>query len=339
MKAVRVHGPGDLRVEERPDPVPGDGEVLVAMEWGGICPADVSYWKHGRSGSALLRHPLILGHEVAGTVIGLGRHAQCAQIGQAVTFHPATLVGDGTMPPRMAGRTNLYSQVRYFGSAALAPHTDGGFSQLKAVRADQVRPLPEHVSTLEGALAEPLAVAMHAVERAGSLIGRDVLINGCGPLGSLLVAAARNAGARTVLAADVSYPARRIARAMGADAVVDPRDDDLPQDVEVVFEASGDPGALASVLRAAARGGVVVQVGHLPDTPVPSALADLVNRELSWVGSYGFVDEIDDAIDAIAQGLDVQAVVGGAFGIDAAETALRAADDPTIGGKIMIRLN
>ncbi|MCO7197363.1 alcohol dehydrogenase catalytic domain-containing protein, partial [Pseudonocardia sp. McavD-2-B] len=162
MRSVVVHGPGDLRVDERPDPAPAAGEVLVAMEWGGICGSDISYWRHGASGTATLRHPLVLGHEVAGRVAALGPGVEGPEPGTPVTVHPATLVGDRELPCRIAGRTNLHPRVRYFGSAAFDPHTDGGFSQLRCVPADQVRTLPDGVGTAHGALAEPLAVALHA---------------------------------------------------------------------------------------------------------------------------------------------------------------------------------
>lgn len=154
MRAVTVHGAEDLRVDELPDPVPGEGEVVVAVEWGGICGSDLAYWRHGRSGTAVLRDPLVLGHEIAGRVARVGPGVTGVEEGLPVTVHPAELVGDGRMPERLAGRTNLYPRVRYFGSAAFSPHTDGGFCDLKKVAARQLRPLPEGVDTRSGALAE-----------------------------------------------------------------------------------------------------------------------------------------------------------------------------------------
>ena len=265
------------------------------------------------------------------------------ELGQPVTVHPATLVGDGVLPERLAGRTNLYPQVRYFGSAAFHPHTDGGFVQHKVVRVDQLRPLPEGVDTAHGALAEPLAVAMHAVNRAGSLDslrGKDVLVNGAGPIGALVVAAAKHAGVRTVTASDVNAAALDVARAMGADATIDVSSTALPTDVELIFEASGSPPALGGVLHAAARGGTVVQVGNLPGAPSPAALGDLVTREITWIGSYRFVDEITDAIAAMAAGLDVTPLMTHTFGIDEAVTAMQVAGDPASGSsKVMLRLS
>jgi L-idonate 5-dehydrogenase len=340
MRAVVVHGAGDLRVDERPDPTPGPGEVLIAMEWGGVCGSDLSYWRHGASGTAVLSAPLVLGHEVAGRIVAVGAGVTGQEIGRPVTVHPAELVGDGCLPERIAGRTNLYPQIRYFGSAAFDPHTDGGFSELRVVRADQVRPLPEGVSTEHGALAEPLAVALHAVHRAGDLRGRDVVVNGAGPIGSLVVAAARYRGAATVVAADIADSSLAVARALGADETRNlAAGDTLPEDAELVFEASGAPAALGGVLRATARGGTVVQVGNLPGTAVPAVLGGLVTREISWVGAYRFVEEISDALQAMCDGLDVSPLITHRFDLDRAAEALAVAADRTSGsGKVMLRL-
>src|SRR6478735_3830438 len=248
MKAVVVHGAGDLRVDTLPDPTPAAGEVLISMEWGGICGSDLAYVRHGSSGTAVLKQPLVLGHEFAGRIAELGDGVTGLQVGQPVTVHPATLVGDGVLPDRLAGRSNLYPQIRYCGSAAFDPHTDGGFSELKVVRAQQIRVLPENVGTEQGALAEPLAVA----------------------LGSLVVAAAKYRGAATVTAADISAASLSVATAMGADTVLNlAAGENLPEDAELVFEASGAAAALGAALRATARGGTLVQVGNLPGTAVP----------------------------------------------------------------------
>jgi L-idonate 5-dehydrogenase len=341
MRAVVVHGPGDLRVAEAPAPVAGPGEVVLDVEWGGICGSDLSYWRHGASGTSVLTEPLVLGHEVAGRVRSLGPGVAGVDIGLPVTVHPATLAGDAVLPERLAGRTNLYPEVRYLGSAAFTPHTAGGFAEQMVVRTDQLRPLPDGVSTLQGALAEPLGVAMHAVNRAGDVRRRDVLVNGAGPIGSLVVAALKAAGARSVVAADLSAASLRIARAMGADATVDVgAGGALPTDVELVFEASGAPGVLGTVLQAVARGGTLVQVGNLPGEPAAAALGDLVTREITWVGSYRFVDEISDALAAMAAGLDVSPLITHRFGLAEADQAIRTAADRSTGSsKVMLQLS
>jgi L-idonate 5-dehydrogenase len=322
VKAVVVHGANDLRVDDLPDPVAREGEVLVAMEWGGICGSDISYWRNGSSGTAVLKHPLVLGHEVAGHIAGIGPGVSGLSVGQPVTVHPATASGG------------------YFGSAAFDPHTEGGFSELRVVRAEQIRALPSTVDTERGALAEPLAVAMHAINRAGDVRGRDVLVNGAGPIGSMVVAAAKYAGAATVTAADVADAPLKIAKAMGADGVINVgAGEDLPADVELVFEASGAAAALGAVLHATARGGTVVQVGNLPGKAVAASLGDLVTREISWIGSYRFVDEITDAVAAMENGLDVTPLITHRYPInEAAEAISVAADRNTGSGKVLLQL-
>ena len=338
MKAVVVHGAGDLRVDELPDPVAGPGEVVIAVEWGGICGSDISYWRHGGTGTAVLRHPLVLGHEIAGRIAALGPDVTGHEVGEPVTAHPSSLVGEFT---RTDGRTNLHPQVRYFGSAMFDPHTDGGFSQFRTVRAEQLRPLPDGVSTLQGALAEPLAVALHAVNRAGGVRGRDVVVNGAGPIGALVVAAAKFHGAASVTAVDVAASSLAIATAMGADEIRDlGGGDSLPEDAELVFEASGVPAALGGVLHATARGGTVVQVGNLPGAPAPAALGDLVTREITWIGSFRFVEEIGDALLALRDGLDVGPIVTHRFPLARAAEAMAVAADRASGSsKVMLELS
>lgn len=341
MKAVVVHAANDLRIDTLPDPVAGPGEVLIAMEWGGICGSDLAYYRHGSSGTAVLTQPLVLGHEMAGRIAALGAGVPDLTVGQAVTVHPATPVGDDELPERIAGRTNLYPQIRYCGSAAFDPHTDGGFSQLKVVRADQIRVLPDTVSTRHGSLAEPLAVALHAVDRVGDIRGREVLVNGAGPIGCLVVAAAKYRGAATVIAADLSESSLTVARAMGADKTVDlSAGEVLPADSALVFEASGAAGALGAVLHATARGGTLVQVGNLPGSAVSAVLGDLVTREITWIGSYRFVDEITDAVAALAAGLDVSPLITHTFDLEDAAAAMAVAGDRTTGSsKVLLRLS
>jgi L-idonate 5-dehydrogenase len=338
MKAVVVHGPGDLRVDERPEPAPGPGQVLIAVEWGGICGSDLSYWRHGASGPAVLKQPLILGHEIAGRIAATGSGVTGFAAGLPVTVHPAR-AADVPLPERLAGRTNLHREVRYLGSAACDPHTDGGFAEYVVVAADQVRPLPPGVSVQHGALAEPLAVALHAIHRAGGVRGREVLVNGAGPIGLLLVAAAKRLGATRVVSTDIASTALGIAKALGADETRNLADgESLPADAELVFEASGVPAALAGVLRSAARGGTVVQVGNLPGVPAPAALGELVSREISWIGSFRFIDEITDALVLLGDGLDLTPVISHTFELDQAAEALTAASEPG-SSKVMIRLS
>lgn len=347
MKAVVVHGKGNLRVEETADPVCGPDEVLVELAWGGICGSDIGYWKHGTSGTAVLSDPLVLGHEVSGRVASVGPEAAAAaaamgaDVGTPVTLHPATLVGDYQVAPELADCTNLWPEVRYFGSAAFQPHEQGAFSRYRAVRPEQLRIVPEGVSLKEAALAEPFGVALHALSRAGHVDGKSVLVNGCGPIGALAVAAAKSAGARRVVAADLSDDALDTARRMGADETVNPtRGEVLPADVDAAVEASGAPRALGGVIAAVRRGGVLVQVGNLPAGEVSAAIGNIVTREIDYRGSYRFVDEISTALELMAGGIDVSPLMTHEVAIeDAVHGFELAADRSTGSSKVMIRLS
>ncbi|RLP77998.1 L-idonate 5-dehydrogenase [Mycetocola tolaasinivorans] len=348
MKAVTVHSAGDLRVDEIPDPTPGPGEALVRMEWGGICGSDIAYWRSGISGTAVLTEPMILGHEVAGTVLAFGAAADGGEVvsrdgitpGTAVTIHPASIAEGSVLSPELAGRDNLHSRVRYFGSAAFTPHTQGGFSTLRVVPVEQLRALPTGLSTRTASVAEPLGVAMHAVTRAGSLVGKRVLVNGAGPIGALVVAAAVHAGADTVYASDVAESSLDIAGRMGAHVLINrAAGDSLPEDVDVSFEASGVPATVGDVLAATARGGIVVQVGNLPTGNVSVSLGALVSREIDYRGTYRFAGEFDAAIALLAAGLNVDPLLTHEFSIDEALTAFETAADRSTGSsKVLLRL-
>ncbi|MDR1851413.1 MAG: L-idonate 5-dehydrogenase [Propionibacteriaceae bacterium] len=337
MKAAVVHGAGDLRVEERPDPTPGPGQVLMKLEWGGICGSDIAYVKYGQSGTAVLKNPMILGHEFAGTVVGVGEGVD-VPIGTRAAVYPPMPVGDYVMPERLKGRDNLYPTVKYYGSAATVPHTDGGFASLKVVQADQLRVLPENVDTKHGALAEPFAVAIHAVHRAGDIKGKDILVNGAGPIGSLVIGALKHLGAGKISAADINDSSLKVAKAMGADVTVNVTREALPEK-ELVFEASGAAGALGGVLHAVERGGTLIQVGNLSISPVTAVLGDLVTREIDWLGSFRFINEMDDAIRFMSEGLDLTPVMSHTFPLDQAVEAFETAMDPNSGScKIMLEL-
>ena len=239
------------------------------MEWGGICGSDLAYWRHGS-----LRHRRAAaarwcsGTRSPGRIAAVGAGVTGYEVGQPVTVHPAELVGDGCLPERIAGRTNLYPRIRYFGSAAFDPHTDGGFSELRVVRADQIRPLPDGVSTEHGALAEPLAVALHAVHRAGDVRGRDVVVNGAGP--DRLAGRGRGQVPRRGHRRRRRHR-RRLARGRqghGRRRGPQPgrRATPCPRTPSWCSRRRAPRPRWASVLRATARGGTLVQVGNLPGT-------------------------------------------------------------------------
>ena len=336
MLACVAHGAGDLRVEERPDPAPAAGEISVEIALGGICGSDLHYYHRGAVGEFRIREPLVLGHEVAGRVARLGPGVVGPAPGTAVAIHPATPCG--SCPECRAGRRNVCRNARYLGSAARMPHVQGGFARHLIVPADQVHAFPEALSLRRAVLAEPLSVALHAVGTAGEVAGRHVLVTGAGPIGCLVVAALRAAGAAEVTVTDLVDEALAIAGAVGATRTIRVEDagEPWPDEVDVAIEASGSAAGLASCLTHVRRGGTVVQLGLLPpgDSAVPVNL--IATRELTLVGAFRFDTEFVAALRLLADGLPVDPVVTDVYPAGAARAAFDVAGDRRRSCKVLL---
>ncbi|GAA1685966.1 L-idonate 5-dehydrogenase [Streptomyces yatensis] len=333
-----IHGQGDLRIEELPEPEPAPGQALVAIRYGGICGSDLHYHRHGGVGDFRLQEPMVLGHEVVGTVVAYGEGAAGPAVGTPVAVHPATPCG--VCPECSDGRANVCRDTRYLGSAARTPHVQGGFASRIAVPAVQLRALPEGLEPRRAALAEPLAVALHAVRRAGAVKGRHVLVTGAGPIGCLTVAAARAAGAATVTATDLLPRALEFAAAAGATACVradDPDDPNWPSDeMDVAIEASGVAAGLDTCLRRVRRGGVVVQLGMLPPGRSPFAGNLLVAREIELRGALRFHTEFDDALRLLAAESSFDGLISGVRPAREAVEAFGQAADRSRSCKVLL---
>ena len=339
VRTVLVPKAGTLEVAARPLREPNADEALVKIDYGGICGSDLHYWSHGSSGESILREPLVLGHEMVGTVARSAADGTGPAEGTPVAIHPATPIGDGhTRYPE--ARPNLSPRGTYLGSAAHLPHTDGAFAEFAALPARMLRPLPPGLSLRLAALAEPAAVAWHGVSRAGDVAGRSVLVIGAGPIGALTIGVAKRAGAAQITAVDLHDRPLELARTLGADQVLRAQEAEAIAAVQadVVLETSGSAPGLGSAVRGAARGGIVVLVGLLPpgDQPVPVSLA--VARELELRGSFRFNDEIDDVIIALADGsLAVEPVISHEFAATDALAAFETARDPALSSKVLLR--
>ncbi|MFF5481210.1 L-idonate 5-dehydrogenase [Streptomyces sp. NPDC012935] len=338
MLGCVIHGQGDLRVEELPVPVPGPGQALVAVRYGGVCGSDLHYWLHGGVGDFRLREPMVLGHEVVGTVVSYGSPTPSGPAaGTAVAVHPATPCQ--VCPECADGRRNVCRDTRYLGSAARFPHVQGGFAAQVVVPADQLRPLPVGLGLRRAALAEPLSVALHAVRRAGDLAGRHVLVTGAGPIGCLVVAAAKAAGAGRVTATDLLPTALEYARIAGADTLVradDPYGAGWPSEVDVAIEASGVAAGLDTCLRLVRRGGVVVQLGMLPAGRSPFAGNLVVSREIELRGAFRFDTEFDGALELLAAEVAFDGLVSAVVPVREAEAAFRLAADRSSSCKVLL---
>jgi threonine dehydrogenase-like Zn-dependent dehydrogenase len=339
LLGVMVHGEGDLRVEAVERLPPTADEAVVRIAYGGICGSDLHYWMHGAAGESILREPLLLGHEVVGTVVEQAADGTGPGAGADVAVHPLTEGrGDGSRYP--ASRPNLSPGSTYLGSAAHLPHRQGAFARLVNLPARMLRPLPAGLSLRDAALAEPAAVAWHAVNRAGGVEGRRVLVIGCGPIGALIVAVLRRAGAAEIIATDLYEHPREIATQLGATRTIDARDADAiaAVDADIVFESSGSRPGLASAVRGATRGGRVVMVGLQPTGEQPALLSLVITRELELVGSLRFNGEIDDVLAALADGsLRVDPIVTHEYAVEDTLEAFETARDASRSGKVLLR--
>lgn len=307
MEALVIHAAGDLRVEPVPTPDLGPGQLQVRVRCGGICGSDLHYYQHGGFGTVRVKEPMVLGHEVAGVIEAVGSAVTGFTAGERIAISPSRPCGACRFC--QMGLQNHCLDMRYYGSAMRTPHVQGAFRQQIVIEPHQAHKLADHVSDHEGSMAEPLAVALHAVNRAGPLLGRRVLVTGCGPIGALLIIAARRAGATQIVATDIAPFTLRKALAVGADAALNVADD--PQALtgftaekgqfDVLFEASGNARALVGAFDALRPRGVVVQVGLGGEMTLP--VNTIVAKEFDLRGAFRFHEEYATAVALLNGGL------------------------------------
>ncbi len=215
MKAARLHGRRDIRVDDLPDPgPPGPGEVLLAVRAVGLCGSDIHYYSHGRIGEAAITTPLVMGHEPAGEVLAVGDNVANLRRGMLVAIDPA--VPCGWCEWCASGHPNLCPHVQFFGS----PPVDGALRERLLHPADCCFPLPEDLTAVDGALCETLGVGLHAVNLSHLQPGWSVAIVGCGPVGLMCLQVARCAGANPIIALDLVPERLAVAQALGADLTI-----------------------------------------------------------------------------------------------------------------------
>lgn len=334
---VVVHAAHDMRVEELGEPRPAADEAIVEIAYGGVCGSDLHYWQHGAAGASILREPMILGHEVSGTVVQAAADGTGPAAGTRVAAHPLTPRGDGSTP-WPADRPNLAPASTYLGSAMHLPHTQGAFARRVALPARMLHALPEGLDLHTAALAEPAAVAWHGLGRAGDIRGKSVAVIGAGPIGQLVVSVAQHHGASWVAATDLHPLPREIAAARGA-RTLDARDAEgiAALNADVVVESSGTVPGLAAAISAATRGGIVVLLGLQRAGEVPAPFATAITRELTLVGSFRFAHEFDDVIAALADGsLDVSGIVTHVRPASDALEAFEIAADASQSSKVLV---
>ncbi|MFN3225927.1 MAG: L-idonate 5-dehydrogenase [Hyphomicrobiales bacterium] len=331
MKSIVIHAANDLKLEERNYGGPGPEQVGIRLAAGGICGSDLHYFNHGGFGSVRLKEPMILGHEVAGHIVDLGERVTGLSVGQLVAVSPSRPCHVCKFCTQ--GMLNQCLNMRFYGSAMPFPHVQGAFRQMLVADAAQCVPA-EGLNAAEAAMAEPLAVCLHAMRQAGSVAGKSVLVTGCGPIGILSILSARWAGAGTVIATDLEAFPLEMAKTAGADETINvsTNPDGLRRFerqkgmFDLMIECSGAASALASGVAAMRPGGVIVQLGMGGDMVVP--VQALTAKELSLVGSFRFHEEFGTAVSLMRKGLiDVKPFITHTFTIDHALDAFQIAGD------------
>ena len=331
MKSIVIHAARDLRIEEQEVSPPGPGEVQIKMAAGGICGSDLHYYQHGGFGTIRLREPMVLGHEVAGHVTSLGEGVTDLAVGQLVAVSPSRPCGHCRYC--LEGVPNHCMNMRFYGSAMPFPHVQGAFRQVLNADASQCA-VADGLTAGEAAMAEPLAVTLHATRLAGGMVGKSVLVTGCGPIGVLSILSARRAGADRIVATDLSDFTLAMAKRIGADDVVNMADtpDGLARFTgdkgifDVMFECSGAAQALAAGIPAMRPRGIVMQLGLGGDMSIP--MQALTAKELSLKGSFRFHEEFQTGVSLMRKGLiDVSPLITHTLGIDAAVQAFEIASD------------
>jgi L-idonate 5-dehydrogenase len=340
--AATLFGPEDLRMVERPlDPLVS-GMVRIRFGAGGICGSDMHYYRHARTGDFVVTSPLVLGHEIAGEVVEIAGSASGVKVGDRVAVNPSRWCGH--CKPCRENRLNLCENIFFMGSASKTPHMQGGFaSYFDAIPAQCVK-IPDHVTYQAAALAEPLAVCLHAVARAGDVKGKRAVLFGAGPIGLLTMLAAQRAGIAETTVVDIAAAPLAFATRLGANHVVDISSGEEALKAEaavrpfdVAFEVSGTAAGLASAIGVVRRGGVVVQVGNLPGGQIPVPANAVMAKEIDLRGSFRFGTEFFTAVELIADGsVDVLSLVTAQRPLAVAPDAVRLALDRSQSVKVVL---
>jgi len=331
MKSVRLHGTGDLQIHEEEVPVAGEGEKLIRVKSVGVCGSDLHWFSEGGIGDAKLDRPLVLGHEFAGVTSD----------GQRVAIDPAIPCGHCEFCDH--GHPNLCSNLIFAGHGK----TDGSLREWMAWNERSLFPIPDSLSDDDGAMLEPLGVAIHTVDLGKVRPGMSVGVFGCGPIGLLILQMAKLSGASSLIATDKLPHRIEAAKALGASQVFDAGDSDRlsqmraatsKQGVDVAFDAAGTPEAVDDAFDAVSVGGKVILAG-IPDEDKTSFTASVARRKgLTIKLVRRMKHTYPRAIELVSKGLvDVRSIVTHHFPLEQSAEAFRVAQQRE-GLKIIIEV-
>ena len=304
MKAAVLYKPMDMRIEEIEIPKISSNEVLIKMKRVGICGSDVHFYLHGRIASFIVKNPLILGHECSGEIVEIGHDVSNLKPGQKVVIEPGFVCGK-CFYCRL-GRYNLCKDVKFYG----APPFHGAFAEYVTAPEQNVYPIPENMSYEEGAMIEPLAVGMMAAKMGKVSVNDAVAVLGAGPIGQMILQAAKVHGAPEIYVTDVIGYRLEYARKYGASEVINAATEDVinrikdltgDEGADVVIDASGAPSAIRQAVEIVRPGGRIVLVGY-PSSDVPLPIAELISKELTLQGIHRYANVYPAAIKAVSSG-------------------------------------
>ena len=325
MKAVYLDKPGVITTREVKTPKPKPSQVLIRVKACGVCGSDVHYYRTGRIGDYVVRKPMILGHECAGEVVGVGRAVKGLSEGDRVTVEPGQTCGK--CRHCKSGRYNLCPDVEFLAT----PPYDGAFCEYIVTRPEYVFKLPDSVDFEEGAMMEPLSVGMHAGFRAQVKPGQSAAVLGAGPIGLVTLQALRAMGAAPIVAVDIDAFRLRKAKQLGATAVVNAKKENPVEAIralsdggaDVVIETAGTVTTTQQCIEVVANGGVVVWVGMGEETFFPVNVMSAICKEIDIRGIFRYANCYPPSIRMVAEGkIDVKSLITHRFPLAQAAQAL-----------------
>ncbi|WP_394922603.1 NAD(P)-dependent alcohol dehydrogenase [uncultured Robinsoniella sp.] len=305
MKAAYMDGTFEIIYRDIAKPVPNENEVLVKIEYVGICGSDVHFYENGRIGDFIANGPFILGHEAAGTIVDTGSKVTDLKIGDRVALEPGVTCGKCEFCK--TGRYNLCPEVKFFAT----PPYHGVLTEYATHPSDMCFKLPENVSTKEGALVEPLSVGLHAAAQGEVKLGDSVVVLGGGCIGLVTLLACKARGAANVIVVDMLGKRLRYAEKLGANHTVNAKEMDVGKELDrfldgkgadVVIETAGAVKTIQQTPEMAKRGGTVVLVGMAPQDVIAYDFAQVMAKELNIKSVFRYRNLYPVAIAAIADG-------------------------------------
>lgn len=326
MKVAVMLGTGKMGFEERDIPKAKDDEVLVKLEYVGICGSDLHYYETGAIGDYVVEPPFVLGHEPGGTVVEVGKNVKHLKVGDRVTLEPGKTCGHCEFCK--TGRYNLCTDVVFFAT----PPVDGVFQEYVAHEADLCYKLPDNVSTLEGALIEPLAVGFHAAIQGDAHLGQRAVVMGAGCIGLVSMMALKARGVSEVYVVDIMEKRLEKALELGAAGVINGAEEDVLERVkeltdgagmDLVIETAGTEITTRQAIHMAKKGSNIVLVGYSKSGEMTLPMSLVLDKELTFKTVFRYRHIYPMAIDAVAAGkVNLKGIVTDVFGLDEVQKAM-----------------